>query len=174
MMTREDILRELELLPVWQLRAPVSFQAQPVETAPVVNPIIAEPAKAPCTQNAFNLTLSADKKWAFIMPASPDLTTLQSSLFSNILLALKIDKTNTTLLTNLVGVEAKVIIAMGETAAQQLLNSVESIESLRAKTHTFENIPLIVTYHPHDMLQNLASKAKTWDDLCIAMEIMRA
>ena len=174
MMTREDMLRELELLPVWQLRAPVPLQPQPAETAPSVNPIIAEPAKAPSAQNAFNLTLSADKKWAFIMSASPDLTALQSSLFNNILLALKIDKTNKTVLTGLVDIKAKVIIAMGETAAQQLLNSAESIESLRGKTHTCENVPLIVTYHPHDMLQNLANKARTWDDLCMAMEIMRA
>jgi DNA polymerase len=174
MMTREDMLRELELLPVWQLRAPVQLQPQPAETAPVVNPIIAVPAKIPGAQNAFNLTLSADKKWALIMPASPELPALQSSLFNNILLALKIDKTNKIVLTSFVDIEAKVIIAMGETTAQQLLNSAESIESLRGKTHTFENIPLIVTYHPHDMLQNLANKAKTWDDLCMAMEIMRA
>ena len=174
MMTREDMLRELELLPMWQLRAPMPLQPQPAETAPVVNPIIAVPAKIPGAQNAFNLTLSADKKWAFIMPASPDLPALQSSLFNDILLALKIDKTNKTVLTSLVDIEAKVIIAMGETTAQQLLNSAESIESLRGKTHTFENIPLIVTYHPHDMLQNLANKAKTWDDLCMAIEMMRA
>ena len=108
------------------------------------------------------------------MPASPDLPALQSSLFNNILLALKIDKTNKTVLTSLVDIEARVIIAMGETTAQQLLNSTESIESMRGKTHIFEKIPLIVTYHPHDMLQNLANKAKTWDDLCMAMEIMRA
>ena len=174
MMTREDILRELELLPMWQLRTPMPLQPQPAETAPVVNPIIAVPAKIPGTQKAFNLTLSADKKWAFIMLASPDLPALQSSLFNNILLALKIDKTNKSVLTSLVDIQAKVIIAMGETTAQQLLNSTESIELLRGKTHTFENIPLIVTYHPHDMLQNLANKAKTWDDLCMAMEIMRA
>lgn len=174
MMTREDMLRELELLPVWQLRVPVQMQPQPAETAPVVNPIVAVPAKIPDAQNAFNLTLSADKKWAFIMPASPDLPALQSSLFNNILLALNIDKTNKAVLTSLVDIEAKVIIAMGETSAQQLLNSAESIESLRGKTHTFEKIPLIVTYHPHEMLQNLANKAKTWDDLCMAMEIMRA
>ena len=181
MMTREDMLRELELLPVWQLRAPVPLQPQPPETVPVVNrknaepaKMLAEPAKIPDAQNAFYLTLSADKKWAFIMPASPDLPALQSSLFNNILLALKIDKTNKSVLTSLVDIEAKVIIAMGETAAQQLLNSAESIESLRGKTHTFENFPLIVTYHPHDMLQNLANKAKTWDDLCMAMEIMRS
>ena len=190
MMTREDMLRELELLPVWQLRAPVPLQPQPPETVPVVNPknaepakMLAEPAKVSDAQNAFYLTLSADKKWAFIMPASPDLPALQADtemiessgmLFNNILLALKIDKTNKTLLTSFGDIEAKVIIAMGETAAQALLNSAESIESLRGKTHTFENTPLIVTYHPHDMLQNLANKAKTWDDLCMAMEIMRA
>jgi len=174
MMTREDMLRELELLPVWQLRAPVQLQPQPAETAPVVNPIIAVSAKISSAQNAFNLTLSADKKWAFIMPASRDLPALQSSLFNNILLALKIDTTNKIVITSLVDIEAKVIIAMGETTAQQLLNSAESIQSLRGKTHTFENIPLIVTYHPHDMLQNLANKAKTWDDLCMAMEVMRA
>ena len=181
MMTREDMLRELELLPVWQLHAHVPLPPQPAATALDANPIIAEPdkilavsAKIPGAQNAFYLTLSADKKWAFIMPASPDLPALQSSLFSNILLALNIDKTNKAVLTNLVDIEAKVIIAMGETTAQQLLNSAESIESLRSKAHTFEKIPLIVTYHPHDMLQNLANKAKTWDDLCMAMEIMRA
>ena len=174
MMTREDMLRELELLPVWQLRAPVPLQPQPAKTAPVVNPILAVPAKIPGAQNAFYLTLSADKKWAFIMPASPELPALQSSLFNNILLALKIDKTNKSVLTSLVDIQARVIIAMGETTAQQLLNSTESIELLRGKTHTFENIPLIVTYHPHDMLQNMANKAKTWDDLCMAMKIMRA
>ena len=30
MMTREDVLRELELLPVWQLRAPLPSQAEAV------------------------------------------------------------------------------------------------------------------------------------------------
>ena len=133
-------------------------------------------APSPANQATNNhiLISSNDKKWAFILPASPDLPALQSSLFNNILLALKIDKTNKSVLTSLVDIETKVIIAMGETAAQQLLNSAESIESLRGKPHTFKNIPLIVTYHPHDMLQNLANKAKTWDDLCMAMEIMRA
>ena len=174
MMTREDMLRELELLPVWQLRVPVPLQPQPAERAPVVNLITAEPAKILGVQNAFYLTLSTDKKWAFIMPESPDLTALQSSLFNNILLALKIDRISNRVLSSLVDIEAKVIIAMGETAVQQLLNSAEPIESLRGKTHTFKNTPLIVTYHPHDMLQNLANKAKTWDDLCMAMEIIRA
>lgn len=193
MMTREDMLRELELLPVWRLKAPLAGGGV-CPTTPVTTPLVSQiasidavvaQAPPPANQAANNhiLICSNDKKWAFILPASRELPTFQAStemiassgmLFNNILLALKIDKTNKIVLTSLVNIEAKVIVAMGETTAQQLLNSAESIESLRGKTHTFENIPLIVTYHPHDMLQNLANKAKTWDDLCMVMEIMRA
>ena len=180
MMTREDMLRELELLPVWQLRAPLQAKPQLVEATPIQ---VAEPVQAPSVEAAFSLTVSSDKKWAFIMPASPDLSTSQACtgmiessgmLFSNILQALKIDKTSKSVLTSLVDIEAKLIIAMGETAAQALLNSTQSIETLRGKAHTFENIPLIVTYHPHDILLNLANKAKTWDDLCMAMKMLQA
>ena len=124
--------------------------------------------------NNYILTSSNDKKWAFIWPASHDLSASQSILFNNILHALTIDKINKTMLASAADIEAKVIIAMGETTAQQLLNSAESIESLRGKTHSFEKIPLIVTYHPQDLLLNLANKAKTWDDLCMAMEMLRA
>ena len=120
------------------------------------------------------LTCSADKKWAFIWPASLDLSTSQSLLFSNILNALKIDKTNKTVLASLVDVEAKVIIAMGEIAAQQLLNTQDSLEQLRGNPHLMHNIPLIVTYHPSDCLKYLPNKAKVWDDLCVALSIINA
>ena len=180
MMTREDMLRELELLPVWQLRAAVQTKPQHAEIAPAQ--MIAE-ASSVQTELSYSLIVSSDKKWAFIMPASPDLSTSQACtgiiessgmLFSNILQALKIEKTNKTTLTNLADIEARVIIAMGETVAQALFNSTQSIETLRGKVHTFENIPLIVTYHPHDILLNLANKAKTWDDLCMAMKMLQA
>lgn len=127
----------------------------------------------PATNNHI-LTSSHDKKWAFIWPASLDLSASQGILFSNILNALKIEKTNKTMLASLVDVEAKVIIAMGEIAAQQLLNTQDSLEQLRGKTHLLHNIPLIVTYHPNDCLQHLPNKAKVWDDLCVALSIMNA
>ena len=120
------------------------------------------------------LTCSADKKWAFIWPASLDLSASQSILFSNILNALKIDKTNKNVLASLVVVDAKVIIAMGEIAAQQLLNTQDSLEQLRGKPHLMHNIPLIVTYHPSDCLKYLPNKAKVWDDLCVALSIINA
>ena len=152
------------------LNQAISVEIQ-IEKADVV--VAHAPSPANPTTNNHTLICSNDKNWAFILPASHDLTATQAALFNNIMQALKIDKTYKTVLASAVNIEAKVIIAMGETTAQQLLNSAESIESLRGKTHIFANIALIVTYHPHDMLQNLANKAKTWDDLCMAMEMLR-
>jgi DNA polymerase len=167
-MNREDILRELELLPVWKLRTPLKVAETVVEKAP-----IAEAAFVATTENtSLELIISDDPRWIFAYPATRMDIGSQSILFKNILHALKISKTDKILLENIS--EAKVMIAMGETAAQQLLNSTESIEQLRGKTHTYQNIPLIVTYDTSDMLQHLPNKAKTWDDLCSALQLLNA
>jgi uracil-DNA glycosylase len=167
-MTREDVLRELELLPVWQLRAPLKVAEPVIEIAPIAEVAI-EIANA---NISLELIISDDKKWIFACPATLMDIGLQSDLFNNILHALKVSKTNKVALENIS--EAKVIIAMGETAAQQLLNSTESLEQLRGKTHNYQNIPLIVTFHPQDILQHLPNKAKTWDDLCMAFQQLNA
>lgn len=196
-MNREDVLRELELLPVWQLRAPLQYTleqhyvdkslALAIEKVPAIVEAVIEVAR-------YEVTVSDDKKWAFVLASSHAPIGLQAStvmhdsssiLFNNILHSLNIDKThkiqvinfennsfeNTGLEnTSLENIGAKVIIIMGEATAQQLLNSTESIEQLRGKAHTHLNIPVIVTYHPQELLQHLPNKAKTWDDLCMAMQ----
>jgi uracil-DNA glycosylase len=163
--TREDVLRELELLPVWKLRAPPKVAELALEKLPEI-------AAEKSVEISCICTISDDKKWVFICPDTRMDIASQSMLFSNILRALKITKTNKIALEN-IG-EASVIVAMGETAAQQLLNTTESIEALRGKTHTYQNIPLIVTYDTQNMLENLANKAKTWDDLCMALQLLNA
>jgi DNA polymerase len=168
MMTREDMLRELELLPVWQLRTPLKVAGLPTDLSAEKLPIDEVVAEVV----SLELIISDDKKWIFAYPAGLMDIGLQADLFKNILHALKINKTNKIALENIS--EAKVMIAMGETVAQQLLNSTESIEQLRGKTHVYQNVPLIVTYHPQDMLQHLANKAKTWDDLCAAIKLSNA
>lgn len=69
-------------------------------------------------------------------------------------------------------IQPKLIIALGKVAAQNLLNSDDSIASLRGKTHQYAGIPLIVTYHPAYLLRALPEKAKAWRDLCRARELM--
>jgi DNA polymerase len=89
---REDVLRELELLPVWKLRVPLTSEIQPevkttvntetqAEVKKEILPVAAEPSAYVCT-------ISDDKKWAFIWPESLILSTSQSTLFNSSLATL--------------------------------------------------------------------------------------
>ncbi|MFQ5602008.1 MAG: uracil-DNA glycosylase family protein [bacterium] len=62
-------------------------------------------------------------------------------------------------------IQPRVILALGRVAAQNLLNSAESLGSLRGKLHYFEKIPVMVTYHPAALLRNPSWKRSTWDDV---------
>ncbi len=65
-----------------------------------------------------------------------------------------------------------VILAMGGTAAQTLLNTKQSLGALRNLVHRFRGIPVIVTYHPAALLRNPNWKRPTWDDVRIARRIL--
>jgi uracil-DNA glycosylase family 4 len=71
-------------------------------------------------------------------------------------------------------VKPKIIIALGQFAAQSLLQTVDSLSSLRGRVHRYNDIPLIVTFHPLDLLSRLEDKPKAWDDLCLALQTMQA
>ncbi len=66
----------------------------------------------------------------------------------------------------------RLLIALGKTAASNLLNTEASIGSLRGRVHQCHGLPLIVTYHPAYLLRSLVDKAKAWEDLCFARETM--
>jgi len=67
-------------------------------------------------------------------------------------------------------VKPKLIVALGRFAAQSLLKTEASISSLRGRVHTYEGLPVIVTYHPAYLLRSLPDKAKAWADLCLARD----
>jgi DNA polymerase len=71
-------------------------------------------------------------------------------------------------------IKPRLIIAFGEVAAQSMLDSKASIAALRGKQHDYHGVPVIVTYHPADLLRNLPDKAKAWEDLCFARATMQA
>lgn len=64
--------------------------------------------------------------------------------------------------------QPKIILALGRFAAQNLLDTRESIGLLRGRVHDFRGIPLIVSYHPAYLLRTLTDKARAWEDLCLA------
>jgi uracil-DNA glycosylase family 4 len=65
-------------------------------------------------------------------------------------------------------IQPKLILALGRFAAQSLLDTDEAIARLRGRVHQFQNVPLVVTYHPAYLLRNLTDKARAWEDLCLA------
>ena len=43
------------------------------------------------------------------------------------------------------------------------------MSKLRGTVHRYQELPLVVTYHPAYLLRQLGDKSKTWADLCLAM-----
>jgi uracil-DNA glycosylase len=173
-MNREDVLRELELLPVWQLRPTLTNTVSPITVAEKL-PAPALDLVPTATQEPdaiFDYFQSENSAWIFVCPGSLIDTASQSMLFDNILIALQIKAKKYT--GDLAASGAKVIVAMGEKTAQTLLNSTDSIANLRGKQHVLHNVPLIVTFSAAEILEHLPNKAKTWDDLCTALSLVDA
>ena len=75
-------------------------------------------------------------------------------------------------------IRPRLIVLLGRVAVQSLLGEDASLASLRGKALRYRenglDIPVLVTYHPAYLLRNLPDKAKAWEDLCRARELMRA
>jgi len=61
-------------------------------------------------------------------------------------------------------IKPKLIVALGRIAAMTLLRTKDSLTNMRNKIHKYENIDLIVTYHPAALLRNPNFKKPTWED----------
>jgi len=62
-------------------------------------------------------------------------------------------------------VRPRVILALGLTAAENLLATTESLGRLRGRILEYEGTPLMVTYHPAALLRNPSWKRPTWEDV---------
>ena len=169
-MNREDLLRELELLPVWQLRKPITrtvkTEAALNATQTEIKPQIEAQNKL---QQPFRLILSADNEWLFLLNQVVDEEAEQ--LLQNIFKAIGISVGQDTHLSEksqLSRFQTKVMIVMGESVAQQLLNDQKEIAQLRGMRHMMMEIPMFVTYSVEHLLSNLPDKAMVWEDLCLA------
>lgn len=61
----------------------------------------------------------------------------------------------------------KIILALGKVAVKNLLNIQEefSLNKYRKQIFEYNNVPLIVTYHPSALLRNIEFKKPAWEDL---------
>jgi DNA polymerase len=67
-------------------------------------------------------------------------------------------------------VQPKIILLMGRFAVQSVLQTTEPIGKLRGQVHTYQGVPVVVTYHPAYLLRNPADTAKAWADLVLALK----
>jgi len=68
-------------------------------------------------------------------------------------------------------IQPRIIIAVGRIAAQNLLKTSTPLGRLRGKVHRYDDIPLVVIYHPAYLLRNPAAKRQAWEDLKFAWRI---
>ncbi len=64
-------------------------------------------------------------------------------------------------------ISPEVIILLGKTAAETVLNTSKSMAELRGKIHYYKDtkIPTLVFYHPAYLLRSPYEKRKVWDDI---------
>jgi len=62
-------------------------------------------------------------------------------------------------------IKPRVILCLGLTAVENLLQTTESLGRLRGRVLQYEGIPLMVTYHPAALLRNPTWKRPTWEDV---------
>lgn len=188
-MSREDMLRELELLPIWQLRSPLPPQSIPdtaaslpaaavspepsIETAPV------EEITAP-VQQMLRVMLADDGILGIVMMPQPEADSNQSeeTLLTNMLHAMRFKPQSDKVFSADQlgdGFSPQIIISLGADAANTLTGQNQTLESWRSRQQEtpalFNDTPLIVTYSPAHLLLNTQDKKYAWADLCLALKL---
>ena len=187
-LTREDVLRELELLPVWQLRKPLPDVMQAIAAMAIVEvatatpevihieKIAAENNPAEIATQMLSHIASDDGQWLFVLE-NHALSADEAKLLQNMQRAMRIQcqpsvQADHTL--DLVNANnTQLIVALGEAAAHTLLQSTEKLTHLRGQLHPFQTAQLVVTFGLQHLLQHPQDKARTWEDICLAMQALQ-
>ena len=69
-------------------------------------------------------------------------------------------------------VQPKVLVALGATAVEGLLGTRGTMRDLRGRWHSYQDTPLMITYHPSYLLRNQSpsEKRKVWEDMLLVLE----
>jgi DNA polymerase III psi subunit len=169
---RDLYLEEMGLGQRWLLRARERHEnAVPEAAASQAAPLAAQ-------------VVTAD--WLVIGPPAPDSVADGTAPAGKLLLAMlrsidleppqnvRLASINSLINKEILQGEARLVLVLGQSAAHSLLATAAGIEALRGQVHRYQDLPLIVTYHPEDLLRSPMDKAKAWEDLLLARRTMRA
>ena len=71
-------------------------------------------------------------------------------------------------------VTPQLILVVGLIAAQFLLNSDLPLTTMRSKLHHFQGIPMLVSYHPDDLIHHPADKKMAYEDFLQVKQLLNA
>jgi len=66
-------------------------------------------------------------------------------------------------------VNPRIICVLGSLPAEVLLSTEKPLSELRGRFYSFQNIPVMPTYHPKDLIQDVSKKRPVWEDLKMVM-----
>ena len=182
---RDAILQELELTPLWRLRRPVAI-VDDADVSAAVATMGWDALRAAYPEMTGVGDVRAE--WVF---AGFDVTgdSDAARLFDAMLGALQLQRdkgvfllpvqaenspgTRAVLLRQLALLRPRVVLALGQQAAHSLLDTDAPLGSLRGRVHDCMGTPLVVSFHPDDLLKAVLSKALAWEDLCLALTTLQ-
>lgn len=69
-------------------------------------------------------------------------------------------------------VAPEVILAVGSFSARLLTGQKSPLSKLRGEVHSYQGVPMLVTYHPAAILRNPGWTRPTWDDLQLLRDVL--
>lgn len=178
---QSEILKELELLPMWKLRKPLPNPEQDLPATAPADEVALAPAEAEVVV----------EKDTLAMPV-----TAYASATGDVMLVhatLHLDQDAGTLLQNiakslphkfyavageqtLAALQAenspKVIMLMGEALAQVALKSDDDLSAMREKVHAWHDAKAVVSYDLSQVLSQNVEKQRIWQDCCLLLSLL--
>lgn len=185
-MMREDVLKELELWPVWSLRRPLATQPKVLEHSPEVS-LSSEMAQIENTRvevvqvaqttNLIDtqtyLSYQTENADCLVLHENKEFSGEEERLWLNICIAMQFSQKKptrrATIRALLENQSPKVMIVFGEHVAQAMLPQADFPSE---KLHTFENIPCVATFSLAHLLLKPLDKGKAWRNLCQALALL--
>ena len=187
----ESVLTEADAVELSTIEATLVesnlVEANVAETSAVEEPLIENKlAENVCEQVTtpaapFRLLVSDESGMAFVLDNvstdAQDVEALLSNMLKAINLNCNIDLTEATVDT-LAEHAVRLLVVMGEAVANSVIGVARTVDDWRATQANaplyYQDLPVVVTYHPAFLLKNKAYKAKAWVDLCAAKRILQS
>jgi hypothetical protein len=187
-MTREDMLRELELLPVWTLN-PAFAERQVATQTDAMEPSQPEPIQpisevAAATVPAMEtpephieqVSIKAKKviAWLLYCPLDTRIDQDALTLLQNMVRAMQLVTSDYQIVHEAVAIDEfhpERTLIFGVEAAKALLNV--DVEDISQKPYEHLQRPCWVVHHPKALLENPALKREAWQIMCAAKAYMQ-